>query len=359
MLRRLSLVLVTSGALLVSAGIGVLAADWPFLHRLWQLPAEVSGWRESVAVPSVAIAGEDAAFFPVAAPAELAIDAALLERAATEAGEHASAALLVLHRGVVQIERYWRGVTRDSLYPLESLSRALLGIAYGRALDDGSIDSLDTPISQWLPEWYGEPRGDITIRQLLWNVSGLESPVGEGWRGRLGKAGRLQFGTTFEHTALSYRAVHEPGSHFAPARVDAQLAALILERASDEDYTTFIEQSVWQPARAGRAEFALDRPHGMAAAFDGLRATPGDVLKVGALLALDGGWAGEMARGSLANPHQGLQASELDHGGLLLSGDGRAVWIWPGQQLVIVRLGDAAPGWNSTGWAEALLRSLH
>jgi CubicO group peptidase (beta-lactamase class C family) len=359
MLRRLSLVLVTSGALLVSAGIGVLAADWPFLHRLWQLSADASGWRESVAVPTVAISGAGAPLFPAAAQGEQTIDAALLEQAAREAEASAGAALLVLHRGVLQIERYWRGVTRDTLYPLESLSRALLGIAYGRALDDGSIDSLDAPIEQWLPEWYGEPRGGITIRQLLWNVSGLETPPQAGWRGRLGKAGRLQFGTTLERTALSYRAAHEPGTHFALARVDAQLAALILERASGESYATLIERSVWQPGRAGRAEFALDRPRGTVAAFDGLRATPVDVLRIGALLAQDRGWAGEMARGSLPNPHHGLQASGLAGDGLLLSGDGRAVWIWPAQQLVIVRLGDPTPGWDTPGWIESLRRNLH
>jgi len=359
MLRRLSLVLVTSGALLVSAGVGVLAADWPYLYRLWQLPADASDWRETVAVPTTTIAGSDAPFMPLAAPDRPDSDAALLEQAASQAETQASVALLVLHRGVLQIERYWRGVTRDTLYPLEGLTRALLGIAYGRALDDGSIDSLDAPIGQWLPEWYGEPRGAITIRQLLWNVSGLETPAEEGWRGRFGKAGRLRFGTTFERTALSYRAAHEPGTHFALSRVDAQLAALVLERASDEDYASFIERSVWQPARAGRAEFALDRPYGAAAAFDGLRATPIDVLKIGALLALDRGWAGEMARGSLPNPHQGLQASALDGEGLLLSGDGRAMWIWPGEQLVIVRLGDATPGWDASAWAQALRRSLH
>ncbi|HNR21801.1 MAG TPA: serine hydrolase domain-containing protein [Steroidobacteraceae bacterium] len=359
MLRRLSLVLVTSGALLVSAGIGVLAADWPFLHRLWQLPADVSGWRETVAVPTVTIAGSDAPYIPPAAPDPLGIDAALLEQAASQAEAEDSVALLVLHRGALLIERYWHGITRDTLYPLEGLTRALLGIAYGRALDDGSIESLDAPIEQWLPEWYGEPRGAITIRQLLWNVSGLETPAEEGWWGRLGKAGRLRFGTTFERTALSYRAAHEPGTRFELSRVDAQLAALVLERASDEDYAGFIERSVWQPARAGRAEFTLDRPHGAAAAFDGLRATPIDVLKIGALLALDSGWAGEMARGSLPNPRYGLQASAVDGDGLLLSGDGRAVWVWPGEQLVIVRLGDAAPGWDASAWAQALRRSLH
>jgi len=359
MLRRLSLVLVTSGALLASAGIGVLAADWPFLHRLWQLPADASGWRETVAVPTATLAGAAAPFFPLAAADARSIDAALLEQAATQAEANASEALLILHRGVLQMERYWRGVTRDTPYPLESLTRALLGIAYGHALDGGSIESLDAPIGQWLPEWYGEPRGAITIRQLLWNVSGLETPPQQGWRGRFGKEGRLRFGTTFERTALSYRAAHEAGTHFEISRVDAQLAALVLERASGASYADFIGQAVWQPAGAGRAEFALDRPHGMAAAFDGLRATPGDVLRVGALLALDRGWAGEMARGSVPNPHHGLQASALADDGLLLAGDGRAMWIWPGEQLVIVRLGDASPGWDTAGWAQGLLRNLH
>ena len=345
MLRRLLLVLVTSGALLVAAGVGLLAADWPFLDRLWR----------GAPLPSVAIDGGGGPFFPLAADAERTLDAVALDAAAREAEANGAVALLVLHHGRVQLERYWHGAGRDGLYPLAGLSRALLGVAYGRALDDGTVDSLEEPLERWLGEWEGQPRGRITLRQLLWNVSGLETPATRGGWARLGKGGRREFGTTFARTALSFRPAHEPGTHFAPSRVDAQLAAIVLARASGMSYTEYVEHALWQPMHGGRAEFTVDRRGGMAAAYDGLRATPGDVLRLGALLAADRGWAGEMARGSIPNPRYGLQARLLGDDGLELAGDGRAVWVWPDVQLVVVRLGDATPG-PDAGVLPGLLR---
>lgn len=80
MLRRLLVVLVAAGALMLSAGIGLLAADWPFLHRLWQLPADKAQWRVALRTPVEGLDGGGSAFFPVATPDERTIDAARWRR---------------------------------------------------------------------------------------------------------------------------------------------------------------------------------------------------------------------------------------------------------------------------------------
>ncbi|MGE0580509.1 MAG: serine hydrolase domain-containing protein [Steroidobacteraceae bacterium] len=357
MLRRLLLALVTSAALMLSAGIGFLAADWPFLHRLWQLTPDGTGWRAPAQAPVEAFGGPATAFFPVATPARRTIDAGALAQAEAWAAANDSAALLVLHRGEVQLERYWQGLTRETPYPMRGFSPSLLGLAYGRAVAEGRVPSLDVRVEHWLEEWRGEPRGEITLRQLLGNVSGLEPARLDDWIALFGKSGRLRFGTRTGRAALAFDLAHEPGTHFAVSPVDAQLLGVILERATGEPYPRFIAQALWQPIGAGVAEIRLDRRGGMAAVFDGLRAAPGDLLRLGAFLADEGvvagrpmlppGWIGELARGSVPNPHQGLDARGLDGGGVSLAGDGRIVWAWPGERLVVVRLGRATPGWDA------------
>lgn len=366
MLRRLLVITVAAGALMLSAGTGYLAADWPFLHRLWQLPAGQVAWREVVPAPFAAFDGGGSSFFPLAEEGRQTIDPGALAEAAAWAESHGSDALLVLHRGVLQLERYWRGVTRNSLYPVLGASRSLLGIACGRALAEGRIDSLDSPVGRWLDEWRDDPRGSITLRQLLWNVSGLEVPQVVRWTDLLGRGGRLLYGTDFERAALAFPQLHEAGTHFALSAVDAELLSLVIERATGMRYDRYIAQAVWAAVGAGRAEFALDRRGGRAAAFDGLRAAPGDLLRLGALLAggqglaarvsLPADWAAQMARGSVPNPQYGLDAWKISGRGLRLSGDGRAVWVFPDEQLVIVRLGDAVPGWDSMQLPDLLRR---
>ena len=77
-MRRLLVVLVAAGALMLSAGIGLLAADWPFLHRLWPLPADKAQWRVALRTPVEGLDGGGSAFFPVATPDERTIDAGAL-----------------------------------------------------------------------------------------------------------------------------------------------------------------------------------------------------------------------------------------------------------------------------------------
>ncbi|MGD9599444.1 MAG: serine hydrolase domain-containing protein [Steroidobacteraceae bacterium] len=369
MLRRLCVLLVASGALLLSAGIGLLSADWPFLHRVWQVPVDRADWRAVVPTPVATIDGGGSAFFPSATGDERTIDPAALADALAWAQSNGSAALLVLHADRLQLERYWQGLARDTLYPVLGASRSLLGVAFGFAEADGLIDSLDAPVERWLSGWRDEARGAITLRELLWNVSGLEVADATQWPGRLGRSGRLLYGTATERAALSFGSVHEAGTYFALSPVDAELLAIVLERASGVRYETYIARSLWRAIGAGVAGFSLDRRGGRAVAFDGLRAAPGDLLRLGALLANDGrvagravlppGWVADLSRGSMPNPEFGLDAWSFADHRLRLSGDGRVIWILPDDRLVIVRLGPATPGWDSADLPDIVRRGLH
>ncbi len=410
LLRRVLIVCALVLLLGVSGAIGILAADWPFWQRvlrLAQLP-DAGEWPESFYEPVVRIEGRPRAFFPIASANETSIDPAALEAAARWAGEHDSVALLVLHRGVVQLERYWQGMGPEQLFSGRAMSRSLLGFAYGFAVADGQL-SLDDPVERFLGEWRGEPRGRITIRQLMQNVSGLEEvplDVAEApadapaparfarlARNFLGKHARLALGADFAAVALSFELVYPPGTRFAFSNANSQLLGVILERATGEPFERYIEQRLWQRVAAGAGEFYMDRARGMPAVYCCFRASPRDFLRLGALLAADGragdeqvlpaGWVAQMRATSRINPLYGLQlwsgralagtreyvagsGRGVQHGEPYLTdgvvwmegGGGRTIWAVPAEQLVIVRLGRAARGWDASVLPNTLLRGL-
>jgi CubicO group peptidase (beta-lactamase class C family) len=411
-LQRALLVLVILLLTLVALSIGVLAADWPFWRRvvaLAQLP-DAGEWPESFYQPVARIGthAEPQPFAPVAAPEAQTIAPEALAAAARWAGEHHSVALLVLHRGRLQLEQYWDGMTPDTLFSGRAMSRSLLGFAVGFAVRDGRV-ALDEPVEKYLEEWRDEPRGRITLRQLLQNVSGLEEvplaapplPPGAGWPQRvLGRAGallnknaRLSLGKDFAGAALSFGLEHEPGTRFAFSNANSQLAGVVLERATGVPFESWVEQKLWGPSGAGIGEFYLDRRNGMPAVYCCFRASPHDFLRLGVLLAHDGamdgrqvlpaGWVAEMARGSRVNPNYGLQVwtgnvpagvreyftgsrQGITHGEpytaddviWMEGGGGRTVWAIPSRDLVIVRLGRAAPGWDAAVLPNLLLRGV-
>lgn len=391
-IRRVLLVLVAASTLLLSIGAGIVAADWPFWRRVISLPPDLGEWPESFYQPRVSIDGGDRAWFPVAAPDALTIEAAALDEAARWAESRNSVALLVLHRGRVQLERYWQGMTAEQLYSGRAMSRSLIGFLYGHALASGAIESLDQPASDYLAEWRDDPRGAITVRQLLQNTSGLEEPEAsnplapQSRAERLfdltGKHSRLALGGDFASVALSFELAYEPGKRFAFSNVNAQLLGVILERATGKPYERYVEEHLWKPLGAGIAELYMDRVNGMPATYCCFRATPRDYLRLGALLVDDAaakqgivpsGWMARMTRGSNANPIYGMQiwagraaqglreyipgsgigvrhaeAYVSDEVIWMEGGGGRTIWAIPAESLVIVRLGRGSPDWDGS-----------
>lgn len=408
--RRFLLVLTVLALVVVSGAIGVGLADWPFLQRSWRLAAlpDSGEWPDSFYQPVVRIGGPAAAVVPPADPATPSIEPAALAAAAAWAEANNSVALLVTHREKLVLERYWQGMKPDQLFSGRAMSRSLSGMLTGFAVLNGKL-SLDDRLERYLTEWAREPRGAITLRQLLQNVSGLEEvplnavapPAGAGFvdrwlagtRNYFGKNARLSLGSDFAHTALSFRVAHEAGFRFALSNANAQLAGVILERALEDDYERLIDKLLWTPLAAGPAEFYMDRVNGMPAVYCCMRATARGFLRLGMLLANDGviegarilpkGWVAEMARGSQANPLYGLQiwagkaragvreyqqgsGQGVRHGEdyaaddviWMEGGGGRTVWAIPSQQLVIVRLGRASKDWDASVLPNLLLRSL-
>jgi CubicO group peptidase (beta-lactamase class C family) len=415
LMRRIMLVIVMCLLVAGSAAVGIVAADWPFWQRvlrLAQLP-DSGEWPESFYQPvarieGAAAAGTSPSFFAPADPAAPGIDPPALEAAAAWAEKNNSVALLVLHRGRVEFERYWGGMTGETLFSGRAMSRSLLGMVYGFAVTEGRL-SLDDKAEKFLPEWRGEKRGSITIRQLMQNVSGLEevplnvvnapadasAPVRLWYltRSFLGKNSRLSLGSDFGAVALSFELAFDPASRFSFSNANSQLLGVILERATGEAFERYVQQRLWQFVAADAGEFYMDRSTGMPAVYCCFRATPRDFLRIGSLLADDGrlegrqvlppGWVASMRETSRINPLYGLQVWSgraaagtreyttdsgrgVPHGEpydtddviWMEGGGGRTIWAIPSQQLVIVRLGRASPDWDASVLPNTILRGV-
>jgi Beta-lactamase len=368
-MRRVLTILTAIVVLLASSGVGVITADLPFWRRAFDLPLAPG----EAYLPIVEVGLHKDGARDAMASGLNSVDPAVLETVTNRARTAGVDALLVLHHGHIQLEHYFVDARRNlRLLPADFVARLFAALSVGFALADGHIQSLDEPVSKFLPEWVDDPRGKITLRQLLQETSGLSSGVDANamfashpfadWS-RLPKFAtsrgvRLLIGNDFESTALNFELVHEPGGFFNVSPVNTQLAAVIVERATGISYEDYLDERLLRPYWFFTTQMSLDRRSGMPAAHCCLRTNARDVLKLAELLREDGvlhsdgadqrvfpaGWVAEMHKGSRANPEFGLQLERSMHGAREVwqvgSGFGGALWIVPTEELTVVVLAD-------------------
>ncbi len=374
--------------LAVLAGAALYATDPLFFKRYVTAPQAMDmaalDWRS----PQAEVPGEKVAI-PEGEPEGIAEEA--VASAIDYAEQQDSYAFLVYHQGKLVVERYSAGHGPESRFDSSSMHKSVLGLLLGAAIEDGHIDSLDDPVGDYLTAWSEDPRGEITLRQLATMSSGLElAPLG---LSPLSKGLHLMLSSDIRSTALSLQSAEPPGSAFAYQNANAQILGLALIEAIDRPYATYLSRRLWRPIGASDAAVWLDREDGTPRTFCCLLATARAWVRVGELILQEGKaqgeqvlppeWIARMTRPSGANPHYGLlvwlnapedgvrsynegtdfkaRHSEPYAAPKVIFFDGaggQRVYIIPDADMVIVRIGEAAPDWDDARLPNLLLRGL-
>src|SRR5262249_50682239 len=149
------------------------------------------------------------------------------------------------------LERYGLGRTMDDRWQSQSLAKSVVSILVGAAIQDGYIKSVDSPVSDYIPELKTGAFSQVTIRQLLMMTSGAESnddyidpnsgvfkkpatPFEEGEDPTISYARKL---------ARAY----SPGSQFQYKAIDPVLASLLVARATGRPVSEYLSEKIWQP----------------------------------------------------------------------------------------------------------------
>lgn len=131
----------------------------------------------SALIALLAVAGAPTPW-PTAMPAEMGLDSAVLDGDLTRLlGDSKTGAAALAVGGKLVWEHYWDGFGPRSRLDTYSAGKADTATAIGLLMDDGKL-KVDDPACKYLPEWAGDGRTEITIRQLLTMTSGLKLGCG-------------------------------------------------------------------------------------------------------------------------------------------------------------------------------------
>lgn len=84
-----------------------------------------------------------------------------------------AAGIVILHNGRVRAERYRMGADVDTRWTSFSVAKSLTSSLVGAAIVDGHIQSLDSLVTDYIPELAGSGYDGVTVRHLLTMTSGV------------------------------------------------------------------------------------------------------------------------------------------------------------------------------------------
>jgi hypothetical protein len=350
-----TLVILTIFILVVaSVAVGALASNWPFWSRALAWHQAGDGWPETIRGPWHTLQPS-----PSVAPLELVTDAGLDPLAR----ELDTQVLLVAEGNKVRAH-FAPGYSLESPVDGRGLAEVLPTLLVGVLVGEGRPGLLDLPVGSLIDEWREDPRGSITPRQLLWQLSGLPAGPFRPFN-PFSEQSQLRAGPDFRRAALGIGTAYPPGSHFEAAPVNAQLLAAVAEAVTREPYAAGLQTRLWGRLAAHPAQGLLDRRRGSLSGHCCFIAAAGDWLRLAQLVA--GAPAGStgpqlapefvagMPVSSPVHPGQGLgfeveQAAEVAGAGregsatLVLSSQGRMLaanpatgraLFWAGRSLTL------------------------
>jgi CubicO group peptidase (beta-lactamase class C family) len=372
-------------ALLVIVVLGFYIADPAVMRRMITGPGMGVVDQVQKNQPQEAVPGRELDDIEIG-PAET-IDPAAIAAAEAYADQTKSVALLIYHRGALRYEKYWPGYDRDFRTDPLSAHKTVMSLLMGAAIADGVVKSVDEPASTYLPEWAGDSRKNIRIRDLLQMSSGLKVPPFFTWTGM-----RITLGSNLTDAVLALPSVEPPGQRFQYTNAQSQLLGTILQRASGKRYAAYLSERLWSRIGAPTAYLWLDREGGMPRTFCCLYTNARGWLRIGRLILNQGRvgddqvvpaeWIRDMTTPASTNANYGYQVwlgspkgterpyndttIKAYHSEPYLAKDvvfidgfgGQRVYIVPSQQLIIVRTGQAQMKWDDAKMPNAILRGV-
>jgi len=234
----------------------------------------------------------------VASPARFDANLALLDSMLhrVERGDYVNIhSVLVIKDGVLVLEAYFDGNTRDTLHEIRSATKSIGSMLTGIAIDKGFVASEREPIYKFFEEDYTPTAGwtdqarQIEIRHFLSMMSGYEC---DDLATNFACEDGMHASDDWVQYALDLPFAYAPGEHWAYNSASLILVGEAIARRSGQKVDAFADRYLFGPIGVKRFRWMVS-PQGHAWIGGGARMIPREMAKIGQLMLNRGLWNGE------------------------------------------------------------------
>ena len=203
---------------------------------------------------------------------------------------------LVLHNDQIIVEKYFHEADRTSRFVSQSLSKSIVSILVGAAVEEGAIKSVEDPVTKYLPYLSESGYRNATVKNLLQMSTGVD--YSENYKdpksgAALIGAALLTGSPSFEKYAQSIRPTKTPpGTRFEYQSINTQVLGLLLEKVTGKRLNIYAQEKLWNKIGVESDAFFYESKYQPnTCAFACFNATVRDYARVG-LTMLQGGALG-------------------------------------------------------------------
>lgn len=280
-------------------------------------------------------------------------------------------ALLLIKDGRIISEIYRNNSDEKSRFIGWSMAKSVTSILVGCALAEGHIESLDAPITRYLPELKGGGYDGASIRDVMEMRSGVEYDerydfANPGTAASNHIAALVRNTARFVDVARTLPRLSPPGQQFQYKTIDTAVLGWLIERVTRNSVAAYTSACLWEPLGAESDGFyIMDGAPGTGREFSGagFNATLRDFGRLGQMM-LDGGvangrrivsadWVRQSTQSRHPEDHRrggyGLQWWTMaDSDAYAAIGlQGQYIYIDPDTRTVVVKLSYFPPGDNT------------
>ena len=198
-------------------------------------------------------------------------------------------AFLIVKDSALYFEQYFLGYEQNEISNFFSTAKSIVSFLIGIANEEGKIESVFQPVSDFLESFQEGDKSKIIIKDLLTMNSGLEWD--EAYISPFSKTTDAYYSDNLKKIAEDLEVSDEVGKEFAYKSIHTQILAEVIETTTGQSISNYAANRLWRKIGAKNdALWSLDKAGGMQKASCCFNSTARDI---GQLVLSNGCWNDE------------------------------------------------------------------
>ena len=199
--------------------------------------------------------------------------------------------IFIIRNGYSVLDTYFNPYTSDKKHHVFSVTKSVVSLLIGIAIDKGYINNVDQPVLNFFPKQkfknMSKCKENMTLKNLLSMTTGLNLNDG-----KLNEFNKCVENSNWSQNILDLPMSANPGEKYIYSNLATYLLCAIIQKTTGQSVVEFADKFLFSPLGIKNYKCYLS-PEGIFLGFEGLSITPHDLAKIGLLCLNHGKWNGK------------------------------------------------------------------